>query len=132
MVTPIKEAQKGDLVAFTYRGAEVRGRVTYVKKDGTRTVELDVEADNGALLVDVATRTKAQERGRLAGERWAAGKLIREASSVSLLHMAQASGLAHLRELERGNCTVGEVLEYCQAFQNAAAAVLESRGQVRP
>ena len=60
--------------------------------------------------------------GRAAGIRWA--KRVRQAT---LLGVARASGVAHLHAIDAGKATVSDVLDYCQAFQNAAIDVLEGR-----
>jgi len=72
------------------------------------------------------------DRGRRAGEAWANSKPVRTAPRVSLLYMAQASGVAHLRAVERRTMKAADVILFCQAFMRAAAALLDERGQTVP
>lgn len=55
-VKPASQGQKGDRVSLTFYGHPATGKVIRVKKDGTRTVELDeksIELGYGEELVDV-------------------------------------------------------------------------------
>jgi len=67
-------AAKGDVVQFEYRGVPVAGRVVRVKKDGTRTVEVDLSKfpalaaivrDDGEMWIDIRPAGKAQRNAIL-------------------------------------------------------------------
>lgn len=53
MFKTIGEACKGDSVQLVYRGENVTGRVFRVKKDGTRSIQIDVDEGEDPIWVDI-------------------------------------------------------------------------------
>jgi hypothetical protein len=60
------------------------------------------------------------ELGKLDGEQWA-----RRHRRATALQAAHACGDAHLRRIERGEVRGADVVQYGQAFVDAALAVLD-------
>lgn len=79
---PISEAAKGDRVRFSYGGQTVTARVVRVKKDGTRTVELEDERYSryGEMWIDV--RPSAQENPMLEENARRRRKLTRRCQGI--------------------------------------------------
>ncbi len=70
----------------------------------------------------------ASELGKVAGTRWANARLKKN-ERVGRLTVANTAGAYHLKALDRG-LFIQDVVPYCQAFIDAAFAVLDPAGLV--
>lgn len=72
----------------------------------------------------------AAELGKAAGERWARAR-VRLNAKIGRITITQVAGSSHMRAFDNGKCGLAnDVVPYCQAFIDAAFAVLGPAGFV--